>query len=262
MQTTFAAIERSGIQDGLDAPTINSRIPEPRCNLDDMANIAPPALRPCKVQQCRIRRKPLRVDIEADVSDEQRWHEVAGRLPRSAPLAVRKWIQLDSSMTRMLQQCFGNEIQLHVLTNATGPLLRDEACLLGTKKTCGHVREVVLHGGGETVMAARTVYTRRQRGGHDALAALGNRPLGEWLFSKGPPRRLLRKFAELAPHMPAFSTVRRAIGDIRRPCWARRTVFLFASQRLLVTEIFLPALLRQRFPVAIFHASQRRACDA
>lgn len=201
----------------------------------------------------------MRVDTEARVSDELCWRDVTERLPCGVPAAVRRWIQLNSSMTRMLQQCVGAAIQVRMLADTSGPLLADEARLLGTKRTCGHIREVLLQGGGEALVAARTVYTRRQWNGCSELASLGNRPLGELLFSQGEPRRLRRQFAEMEPRAPAFSMVRRAIGDVHRQCWARRTVFLFASQRLLVTEIFLPTLLRQRFPVSIFPSSQRPA---
>ncbi len=183
---------------------------------------------------------------------EPHWQDVAGSVHGRIPRILWKWIRLGSSMTRMLERGFGQAIQVCVLNEATGPLLADEARLLGTRRTSAQVREVLLQAGGRTVLAARTVYFRRRRRGNDELAALGNRPLGELLFSRGEPRWLRRQSAQLAPQAPAFSAMRRAAGDIRHPCWARRTVYLYGSQRLLVTEIFLPPLLRQRISFSSF----------
>ncbi len=183
---------------------------------------------------------------------EPHWQDVAGRVRGRVPRDLWKWIRLGSSMTRMLERGFGHAIKVCVLNDATGPLLADEARLLGTRRTSAQVREVLLQAEDRIVLAARTVYIRRRRPGQGELAALGNRPLGELLFSRGEPRWLRRQFARLAPQAPAFSAMRRAAGDVRHPRWARRTVYLYGSQRLLVTEIFLLPIMRQRISFSSF----------
>ncbi len=173
------------------------------------------------------------------------WRDVSGRRPRRVPSAVRAWLRLETSMTHALRRAFGVGLHVRVLHDAAGALLPDEAGALGTRRCCGHVREVALRDERQTRVVARTVYTRRAQGEQRALATLGSRPLGDVLFAAGQPRWRLRQFAVLQARMPLFALVRRAAGDVRAPCWARRTVFLFEHQRLLVTEIFMPAMFRR-----------------
>jgi chorismate--pyruvate lyase len=148
-------------------------------------------------------------------------------------------------MTRALQRHVGDDVRVRVLREGTGTLLPDEVRALGSARQIGHVREVALQTDGRAWMVARTVYFRRTHGARHALSSLGTRPLGELLFAGGAPRWSLRECATLSAHAPLFALIRRAGGRVRPPCWARRTVFLFHGQRLLVTEIFLPAMFRE-----------------
>jgi chorismate--pyruvate lyase len=162
-----------------------------------------------------------------------RWRDVALPLPSGMPAQARRWIRLDTSMTRALGRRFGAGIRVVVRCDGPGMLLPDEARLLGTRKARGQVREVVLRIGECSLLVARTVHASRRLRAHAALASLGSRPLGELLFTNGTPRRRQRQYAPVA--------LRRAMGSSQH-CWARRTVYLYERQRLLVTEIFLPAM--------------------
>jgi chorismate--pyruvate lyase len=147
-------------------------------------------------------------------------------------------------MTCALQHHVGADVRVRVLREGTGTLLADEVRALGSARRIGHVREVALQTDGRVWMVARTVYFRRTYGARHALSSLGTRPLGELLFAGGVPRWSLRECAMLSARAPLFALIRRAGGRVWPPCWARRTVFLFQGQRLLVTEIFLPAMFR------------------
>ncbi len=141
-------------------------------------------------------------------------------------------------MTRALGDRFGTGIRVDVRCDGPGRLRPDETRLLGTRKARGQVREVVLRVGECRLLVARTVYVSRQLRAHAALATLGNRPLGELLFASGKPRRRQRQYARMKLRLEV------RLVAVREPrCWARRTVYLFARQRLLVTEIFLPAMV-------------------
>lgn len=176
--------------------------------------------------------------------DRPQWRDVPAWRPGRVPAAVRAWLRLETSMTHALRQTFSTGLHVRVLHDAAGALLPDEASALGTRCYGGHVREVALRDERQTWVVARTVYMRRSHGEHRELATLGSRPLGDLLFAAGQPRWRLRQYAALQARMPLFALVRRAAGDVRAPCWARRTVFLFEHQRLLVTEIFMPAMFR------------------
>ena len=149
-------------------------------------------------------------------------------------------------MTHALQQQCAAHVQVRVLKEAVGRLLNDEARLLGTHRSVAHIREVVLEAMHKPLLAARTVYTRRYAGREKPLATLGTRPLGDLLFARGKPRYLHRQFARLTARSPITSLVRRATGTACVTSWARRTVFVLDHQRLLVTEIFLPAMFQPR----------------
>lgn len=154
-------------------------------------------------------------------------------LPSWVPAQARRWICLQTSMTRAMQERFGTSMRVDVRFDGKGRLRMDESRLLGTRKLRGQVREVVLRIGERDLLAARTVHVSRRLASHAALASLGSRPLGELLFAAGRPRRLARQFARLR--------LRQAT---RSECWARRTVYVFERQRMLVTEAFLAGMVK------------------
>ncbi len=165
-------------------------------------------------------------------------------------------------MTRALQQAFGGTVTVKVLGDRSGNLLPDEVALLDTPARAGHVREVILQCGQRARMAARTVYVSTTLCADLKLRSLGARPLGELLFAEGPPEWLKREFAVIEAGTPLSMLVRRATGRSDERCWARRTVFLLGHERLLVTEIFLPAMLPQGLTVPTSHSSNGRHEDA
>lgn len=181
------------------------------------------------------------------MSGPTRWHDASGRLPGWLPDRVRPWVALNSSMTRALRQHMGGALQLHVLRGEMGAFLPDEALALGTGKSGGYVREVVLGDGKRPWIAARTVSTRYLPGQRHSLSKLGSRPLGEWLFARGSPRWTRRECTTIQRDAALQPLVRRAAGYVHEACWARRTVFIHEGHRLLVTEIFMPAMWRRRW---------------
>ncbi len=185
----------------------------------------------------------MSIDNEAGLIAVPDWRDSSQGLPADVPAALQAWILTDTSMTNRLRQAFGTEVAVHVLQDAPGRLLNDECRLLDTNNADAHVREVMLQCGGCAVVAARTVYTSPRLRAHHPLGSLGTRPLGELLFANGPPRWLVREFVTLHEHMPLFGLVRHVCEDICGTCWARRTLFLLEGEPLLVTEIFLPAML-------------------
>ncbi len=165
-------------------------------------------------------------------------------------------------MTQALQQAFGATVKVQVLCDGSGKLLADEVALLDAPVHAGHVREVILTCGPMARMAARTVYVSTTLRADLKLRSLGARPLGELLFAEGQPEWLKREFAMIEAGTPLSMLVRRATGRSDERCWARRTVFLLGHERLLVTEIFLPAMLPPGLTVPTSHSSTGRHEDA
>ncbi|TKI04405.1 chorismate lyase [Martelella alba] len=84
------------------------------------------------------------------------------------------------------------------------------------------LREVVLYGDGRPWLAGRTLIPAHVLGdAESALTALGDTPLGRWLFREGPPAR-------------DFIQLGRADG-----LWARRSRLHSHGKPLLLTELFL-----------------------
>jgi len=151
-----------------------------------------------------------------------------------APLG---WLYADrGSLTERLTALSDGRFAVEVLAEGWQPLRPDECQALDIPLASpGWVREVWLRGKGEAWVFARSVAARAALEAADFdLAALGDRPLGHWLFQapafvRGPLEACRYPLAWL----PATAE--------RSPCWARRSVFHRAPLGILVSEVFLPA---------------------
>lgn len=128
---------------------------------------------------------------------------------------------------------------------ALAPSVIDERPLLGTRaREWVMTREVFLYCGGTPVVFAHSVV--RREGLHGPwrwVGGLGTRPLGAALFSDPRVERTPLMFRAIGRHHPLF---RRATAVLEcRPgaLWARRSIFLREGVPLMVTEVFLPAIL-------------------
>lgn len=198
------------------------------------------------------------IDTQARVIPAPGWHDASLGLPASIPSAVRAWLLLESSVTQALQKTFGEVMHVDVLSDSPGPLLSDERPLLATSSPEGRVRDVFLRTGKHVRVAARTVYVSPKLCVHPDLSSLGGRPLGELLFEQGPPRWHKREWALLDARAPLHGLVRRSLEATGNTCWARRTLFLFEDEPLLVTEMFLPTIFVRQFsaPPEVYSRAQ------
>jgi chorismate--pyruvate lyase len=105
------------------------------------------------------------------------------------------------------------------------------------------IREVRLMCGDTPWVFARTVIpVRSLRGAQRRLIRLGSKPLGAALFADPGLRRGEVEVARMSPGEQLFA---RAVGSATssKAVWGRRSVFWLQGKPLLVSEIFLPALL-------------------
>lgn len=123
---------------------------------------------------------------------------------------------------------------------------RDESMLLHLQPCeLAYVREVLLTCNGRPVVFAHSVAgAAALRGPWAGLTRLGGRPLGEALF--GNPRvvrgRLQYRRVD-ARHPLLRQAVRAGVATSRAALWARRSLFFLRGHSLMVTEVFLPAIL-------------------
>jgi len=104
------------------------------------------------------------------------------------------------------------------------------------------VRQVLLCCGETPLVYARTVIpTVTIRGAQRRYANMGSRPLGAMLFADRTMHREAVQVAKLPDNHAAHKYAK-----TDEVVWGRRSVFRVANKPILVSEYFLPALLKQK----------------
>ncbi len=103
------------------------------------------------------------------------------------------------------------------------------------------VREVELLCDGVPWVFARTLIPASSlTGAARQLTRLGERPLGEVLFTHRQMQRGVTEMARLTPRHRLFADASGRLERRVESVWGRRTLFYLAGKPLLVNEIFLP----------------------
>ena len=162
------------------------------------------------------------------------------RLPGSLrdPL-LRSWLSEPDSLTARCQRacaCF----RVRLLRCGKGRPLADEAA----GRAPAWVREVVLECDGRPVIFAHTTLSTATRGRLSRwMSGLGDRSLGSLLFAYPGFRRERIEYLRLDRRHPLYQRAA-AVAEVGDHLWARRSLHRLAAQRVLVTEVFLPAITR------------------
>ncbi|WP_455202883.1 chorismate--pyruvate lyase family protein [Kaarinaea lacus] len=189
--------------------------------------------------------------------DEPCWREVR-QLKKHIPAPIYHWLTDNGSLTQKLKQhCPGRFSVKLVGQHWVRPLLSEAHKLKIRQGRLALVRQVLLCCDDVPMVFARTVMplptiTGRWR----RLRSLGERPLGELLFTDPRFKRRDREVARLhrshalyqiaLQHMLAQHIDREKsepIDNKPRDIWGRRSVYTFHEKSLLVNEIFLPKLI-------------------
>jgi len=172
------------------------------------------------------------------------WRVRAAGLFRRIPAPMDGWVLGTPSLTARLRMRCGDAFSVRVLNeNWASPSL-DEACRLDIdRRRFAWIREVLLLCGDRPQIFARSVIPAASlRGGNRALQVLGNRPLGELLFTSPEASRSETEVALLHPDDWLARRVPTAASRASEAIWARRVVHHLRGRPLLVTEVFLPEL--------------------
>jgi chorismate--pyruvate lyase len=107
------------------------------------------------------------------------------------------------------------------------------------------VREVLLYCRGTPVVFAHTVVARADlRGAWRSIARLGARPLGAALFADPRVARFALRQRKIGAHHELRRRIDALLIGTPRTLWARRSLFQLHNSPILVTEVFLPEILR------------------
>jgi chorismate lyase len=168
------------------------------------------------------------------------------RLPRRHA-DYHVWLTERGSLTRrILSRCRG-AFRVRLLRFELGRPCRGEARLLGLGVgRLAWIREVLLYCGDRPVVFAHSVLPMRGIDGPwRSLTGLGNRPLGEALFSDPRVERGVLHLRRLNGRHPLHRRMRDILA-VPSSLPARRSLFRLRGQPILVTEVFLPDILELR----------------
>lgn len=164
-------------------------------------------------------------------------------LPGNRRLA--SWLAGEGSLTARIRQRCG-AFQLRRVTQHIGAALPDERSSATLSDRQGVlVREILLMNGDEVLVFAHSVVARRHlMGPWRGLRSLGGRPLADMLYADRQVSRAPLRYCQLSAVDPLSIRLHKVLPDTPLPLWARRSVFKRHGAPLLVTEVFLPAILK------------------
>ena len=175
---------------------------------------------------------------------QARWHRHVNAVAPGA--AMRAWLTAGGSLTARLV-AHSAAFRVQRLHQRSALCLADEAQAIGMARP-GRVweREVLLRCDGKPVVFAHTVVPLSDSASDWPLfGALGERSLGSTLFYDPLVRRGELEFARLRAGHPLAQRARAALGDQdgHSIYHARRCLYRRHQGTLLVTEVFLPAVI-------------------
>lgn len=180
----------------------------------------------------------------SDTRRKENW--LARPLRPVLPPGLRPWLSDRGSLTERIV-ARSQTFQLKVLSHGRGPIMRDERALFGVRRgERARVREVLLVADGRPVVYARSVLPRTSlRGGWQVFERIGGRSLGQALFADPRIRRMPLATRALDRRDTRYHRAVNSARLVPPPArlWARRSLFRLRGRDLLVTEVFLPAIL-------------------
>ncbi len=147
------------------------------------------------------------------------------------------------SLSRLIEECCEGTFNIELKNESWTTPLPDENQLLALNNNeVTFIRESWLKCDNKKLVFARTVIPRITFDGesHD-LMALGNKPLGNILFSDSKTYRTNMRYAKI----PLNSDIHKQATmntEIVSELWGRQSLFYINNNPLLVTEVFLPAI--------------------
>ncbi|MDE2388385.1 MAG: chorismate lyase [Betaproteobacteria bacterium] len=156
----------------------------------------------------------------------------------------RVWLQDRGSLTRRIQErCAGFRVQ--PVFQSLSRVYGDEQDVMQLRPgELALVREVYLYCGDIPMVFAHSVVARKNlRGAWRGLSGLGNKSLGTVLFTNPRIKRTPLQFKKVGNGHFLYDRACSRLPEKPADLWARRSLFTLHGQSILVTEVFLPAIL-------------------
>jgi chorismate--pyruvate lyase len=158
---------------------------------------------------------------------------------------LRDWLVSAGSLTRRIKSAHA-DFRVRRLRQLAARPNRDEVEVLGLRADrLALVREVVLFGDGRPLVYGHSVVALRHLDGPwRAVVGIGSRPLAEALYSDPAIRRDALAYCRLDVRHALHRRVSADVGTMPATLWARRSLFWRQEAPLMVTEVFLPEIVR------------------
>jgi len=162
------------------------------------------------------------------------------------PANAASWINELGSITQRLRNHYGDSVRVEVLNQHWQRAFISESRLLKVPPAKYILtREVLIYADNTPLVLARTIIPKSTlQSAQQNLSHLGNRPLGEVIFSYPKLKRLALEVAQIEQQDWASSI--QAKTSMKEDLWGRRTVYSLHQHPLLVNEFFLPSILNLR----------------
>ncbi|WP_153145797.1 chorismate lyase [Dechloromonas sp. H13] len=158
---------------------------------------------------------------------------------------LRSWLTEPGSLTARCQRASAS-FRVCLLRYGKGRPLADESAGGRRGREPAWVREVLLECDGRPVIFAHTTLSTATSGRLTRwMSRLGSRSLGSLLFAHPGFRREAIEYLRLDRRHPLYQRAA-AVAEVGDHLWARRSLHRLRAQRVLVTEVFLPAITRLR----------------
>jgi len=176
--------------------------------------------------------------------NEPLWLENRQGLRHKLSNNVQSWVFESGSLTQRLRNFYGAGVGVKIMFQQWRPPFLSERRLLRLPEhKYSLTREVLLHINGRPLVLARTIIPETTiKAAKSNLSRLGNRPLGEIIFSYPKLERIAMDVTLI--NLPTWSPLAKLEAGISSPIWGRRTVYAIAHKQMLVSEFFLPEILR------------------
>jgi len=157
----------------------------------------------------------------------------------------RNWLIEADSLTARLQKRFADFKVQAVRVHAQKPSHEEARLLNVVAREHAQIREVLLFGHGKPVVFAHSVLPRKSlRGAWRSLGRLGNKPLGAVLFANPNVRRTTLAYKKLSFNHRLYQAAIKHLSEKPNYLWARHSIFSLNCARIMVVEIYLPALIK------------------
>ena len=167
------------------------------------------------------------------------------RLLPDLPDAYAPWLHDHGSLTARIQQrC--KKFSVQPVRSGLARIAFDESSVLKIPaRQFAYSREVFLLADGRPVVFAHSACaTQDLRGAWQAMRGLGNRSLGSLLFTHPLATRQPLHYMALRASHPLYQRAASGLKNQPPILYARRSLFTLRNAPLLVTEVFLPRILR------------------